>query len=121
MYAIALAAANLAFQWLTPEQGTVTIASTAAILAAILAFTLINHLMVGLVIWLARGENLAESGVFEFLTLIIDFTMLGLGAAAALVWRINPSAVILTAIPLYLLYRALEVPALKREVENVRA
>jgi hypothetical protein len=118
MYGIAITAGGWILQALSSEQASFSLTSTAGILASLGAFTLINHLMVGFVIWLARGENLVQSGVFESLTLIIDFTLIGLGAAAAMIWAINPSAVILTMIPLYLLYRALEVPALRRRVEN---
>lgn len=80
-------------------------------------FTLLNHLMVGMVIWLARGENFAKSGVFSLLALMIDFTMLVMGAFAALVWSVNPIASILTLIPLYLIYNTLRVPALERQSE----
>ena len=37
--------------------------------------------LIGLVIWLARGEDFAKSGVFSRLTLMIDFSLLCLGTA----------------------------------------
>jgi diguanylate cyclase (GGDEF)-like protein/putative nucleotidyltransferase with HDIG domain len=91
---------------------------TIAILAAMAIFTLVNHLLVGIVIWLARGENLVKSGVFGPLTLMIDFSLLCLGIGAALVWVVNPFAVVTVAIPLYLLYSTLRVPALERQTDT---
>jgi diguanylate cyclase (GGDEF)-like protein len=68
-------------------------------------------------IWFARGQNFAQSGIFGMLTLMIDFTLLGLGAVAALIWTINPSAVIFVIIPLYLISVTLKVPNLQRQTE----
>jgi GGDEF domain-containing protein len=90
---------------------------TAALLLALASFTLVNHLLVGLVIWLAQGQRLAQSGVFSLIALIMDLTVLSLGAGAALLWRINPSAALLNVIPLYLVYSTLKLPALERKSE----
>jgi diguanylate cyclase (GGDEF)-like protein/putative nucleotidyltransferase with HDIG domain len=84
---------------------------------AMALFTFLNHLLVGLVINFARGQNFSESGVFGSLTLAIDFTLLGLGGAAALVWEINPYVSFLTLFPLYIMYRTLKLPALERETQ----
>jgi diguanylate cyclase (GGDEF)-like protein len=91
--------------------------STLAILVVMTVFTLLNHLLIGLVIWFARGQNFTQSGVFGLLTVMIDFTLLGLGIVAALIWTINPSAVLLVIIPLYLIYMALKLPNLQRQTE----
>ena len=90
------------------------------ILAAItgmMVFTLINHFLVGMVLWFVRQESLAKSGVMEFFPLMLDFTFWVIGASAALIWRIEPIAVALVLIPLYLLYSTLKVPALERKTE----
>jgi hypothetical protein len=84
--------------------------------AANLVFVFCNHFFVGLVVKLARGQSFAESGVFGFLTLILDFTVLSMGAVTALIWNSNPFAALLNILPLYLLYNALRVPALQRQV-----
>lgn len=86
-------------------------------LAGLAAFTLVNHLMVGLVIWLARGQTLTESGVLGTFTLMLDFALLCLGFIAALIWELNSVAVVLVAFVAYLLYEALKVPALERKAE----
>jgi diguanylate cyclase (GGDEF)-like protein/putative nucleotidyltransferase with HDIG domain len=116
-YALTLQAADLVFgalarAGLSPMQGGIL-----GTVAAMATFTLVNHLLVGLVIWLARGESLAKSGVFGRLTLMIDFSLLCLGTAAALIWRLNPFAVIVTVVPLYLIYSTLRVPALERQTD----
>jgi hypothetical protein len=92
-----------------------------ALFVASLVFVFVNHLLVGLVIKLARGQSFAQSGVFEFLTLFLDFTVLSMGAVTALVWRSSSFAAILNILPLYLLYNALRVPALKRQLQEMRA
>ncbi len=88
-----------------------------AILAGSITFTLVNHLLVGLVIKLARGESLRESGVLGILTLMIDFSLLCLGVTAAVVWTYSPLAIVLTIVPLYLIYSTLRVPALEQQTK----
>jgi len=95
--------------------GPFTPVSTLAYLVAGAIFTVMNHLMVGLVIWLARGENLMRSGVFNLLTLMIDFISFGMGIASGLIWLVSPSAVIFILSPLYLIYTTLQVPSLQHK------
>jgi hypothetical protein len=80
---------------------------------------LLNHLQVGVVIKLARGQSFAESGVFAGYSLFLDFTILAMGAVTALVWISNPLASLLNILPLYLLYRAIQIPALERRVQEL--
>ncbi len=116
-YAIPISMAGLIYGWINPSLEMFNLLGTIGILSALFAFTVLNHLMIGLVIWLARGERFSTSGVFEVLTLMIDFTLMGMGVASALIWLINPSAAILNIIPLYLVYSVLKVPALQRQTE----
>jgi hypothetical protein len=74
-----------------------------------------------LVIQLARGQSFAESGVFGFFTLFLDFTILSMGVVTAFVWFTNPFAAFLNILPLYLLYNAIRVPALARRVEELES
>ena len=85
-----------------------------------LVFVLGNHFLVGWVVKLARGRSFAGSGVFGFLTLFLDFTVLSMGAVTALIWQFNPFASVLNVLPLYLLYNALRVPALQRQLAEVK-
>jgi hypothetical protein len=85
-----------------------------------LVFVFGNHFMVGWVVKLARGRTLAESGVFGFFTLFLDFTVLSMGTVTALLWQYNPLASLLNILPLYLLYHALRVPALIRQLQEMK-
>ncbi len=105
----------LIWQLISVDSTPFTPISALAYLTAAAAFTLLNHLMVGLVIWLARGENLMRSGVFNLLTLMIDFVSFGMGIASGLIWLVNPYAVIFILSPLYLIYTTLQVPSLQQQ------
>ena len=93
---------------------------TLGLVAANMVFVFGNHFLVGAVVKLARGQSFAESGVFEFLTLFLDFTVLSMGSVTALIWQYNPLASLLNILPLYLLYHALRVPALIRQLQDAR-
>ena len=116
-YAIALLVSDLVYHGLQAAAGYTGLVPILAILAAFIAFTLVNHFMVGMVILLARGQSFSQSGVFDFLTVMIDFSLIGMGAGAALIWSVNPFGVVLTLLPLYLIYSTLKVPALQRQTE----
>jgi len=109
---------GFAYRWINPEMTLYTLEGILSILTAMATFTLFNHLMIGLVVWLARGENFAKSGIFNFLPLMIDFILLCMGAGTALIWILNPFAIILAILPLYLIYSTLKVPALERQTET---
>lgn len=83
--------------------------------ALVTTFVLLNHLFVGIVIYLARGEGFRESGVFGWLTVGMDASLFGLGAAGAYIWTVNPWASLLVAPPLALLYFSLRIPMLQRQ------
>ena len=86
-----------------------------AIVAAVgsaASYVLLNHLMVGLVIGLARGISLKESGILNFQNLSTDFVMFTMGYVAAILYQLNPWLILPTLAPLYLIYRALTVPQL---------
>jgi hypothetical protein len=104
-------------------QGTQVFGSEHAlgIIIANLVFVLGNHFLVGFVVKMARGQTFTESGVFWFLTLFLDFTLLCLGGVTALIWQFSPYAAVLNILPLYLLYEALRVPALKRQLQEMKA
>jgi diguanylate cyclase (GGDEF)-like protein/putative nucleotidyltransferase with HDIG domain len=116
-FAIAISVAGLVNNWILTSQLSVEILSTLAAFCALAAFTLLNHLLIGLVIWFARGQTFTESGIFGTLTLMIDFTLLSLGIVAATIWSINSIAALLVFIPLYLIYITLKVPSLQRQTE----
>lgn len=116
-FALTVSATSLLYNGILDLQLPPGLLATLAIFIALASFTLLNHLLIGLAIWFARGQNLQQSGVFGLLTVIIDFTLIALGAVAALIWTTNPSAVFLVLIPLYLIYRTLQVPSLQRQTK----
>ncbi len=118
-YALAISIIGQISVWIMPTglEPTDQLWAVAAILVMMAAFTVINHFLVGMVIKLARGQGFSQSGVFGLLTLMIDFSMLGLGTAAALVANTNIFGIVITILPLYLIYSTLKVPALQRQTE----
>jgi diguanylate cyclase (GGDEF)-like protein/putative nucleotidyltransferase with HDIG domain len=115
--AFGIVASTSILVWQTISDGSTPFAPVSAFgfLATAATFTALNHLLVGLVIWVARGESLMRSGVFHFLTLMIDFVSFGMGIASGLVWLVNPYAVIFILSPLYLIYTTLQVPSLQQQ------
>ena len=81
-------------------------------------FIFINHVMVGLVLWLARGISFRDSQVFAGGSLETDATLIFLGAGMAVFWTTSPLLLVLGVVPLLLLYRALHVPQLEEEAYN---
>ncbi len=117
-YIITAQFASFIYKIINPSGNLVSSTTIIAIIASMAGFTLLNHLIVGLILWLARGENFKKSGVFGITTLLIDLTMLSLGASLAIVWSYNPYALLLFLIPLYPFYEALKIPALERKTET---
>lgn len=89
-----------------------------AVALAAMTFSLTNHLMVGLVLRLARGISFRDSQVFGRDSLEPDITLLFLGVGAAVFWTIHPLLLALGVAPLFLFYRALHVPQLQEEAYN---
>ncbi len=111
--------AGLIYAMVNPGAQPLDLTGALGLAAALLVFVLGNHFLVGLVIKLARGQSFAESGVFAFFTLFLDFTLLSMGAVTAFIWSFNPFASLLNILPLYLLYNAIRVPALSRRVDEL--
>lgn len=119
-HAIPVFLTGLVFTTLTQETSVLGVGNGPGIVTSGLVFVFGNHLLVGLVVKMARGQSFAQSGVFDFLTLFLDFAVLSMGAVTALVWQSSPYAAVLNILPLYLLYNALRVPALKRQVQEMK-
>jgi hypothetical protein len=112
--------AGLVFNALRQGSQALDLNLALALALAAAAFVLGNHLLVGLVVKLARGQSFAESGVLGFFTLFLDFTILSMGAITALVWASHPFASLLNILPLILLYHALRVPKLMHQLAQFR-
>jgi diguanylate cyclase (GGDEF)-like protein len=114
---IAAQAAMLVYSAINPEQNTTSWPAILGIGLGMLCFTLLNHFIVGIVVWLVHGENFKQSGIFGIASFFLDYTMLAIGASLALVWSYNPYAVLIFLTPGYPLYMALRIPALERKTE----
>ena len=108
---------GLVYTFINPEMSLLSFEGILGAMASLAIFTLLNHLMIGLVVWFARGESFAKSGIFDVLPVMIDYTLLCMGAGTALIWVLNPFAIPLTILPLYLIFTTLKVPALERKTE----
>ena len=90
----------------------------AGVLAAGPVFAILNHLMVAMVLKLARGIPIRESGLFGRESIETDLALLAVGAGMATFWAVEPMLIILQVIPLVLFFRALRVPKLQEEAHH---
>ena len=112
-------AARWVFVSLTSDSRTFTTpAAMLAVVLSALAYVVINHLLIGLVIFLARGIGLRQSGVLEIGNLGSDLIQLLLGYVIAIVWQIHPLLILPALSPMAMIYRALTVPQLKQEAHT---
>lgn len=117
-YILLMYVAHLIYVAINPGGEMTSAVAVLALSLSMAAFTLLNHLMVGIIVWLARGESFQKSGVFDVLPLMIDMTLLSLGGSMVIVWNHNPFALVLFSLPLYLIYSTLRVPSLERQTET---
>lgn len=104
------------FQAVAPEAGLGSSWRAAAATAGAAAtFGALNHGMVALVLWLARGIRPRESQVLSWQSLETDLALLAVGVGMATFWTVNPPLVALGMVPLFLFYRALFVPQLEEQ------
>ena len=112
--------AGLAWETISRGEQVLDLASALGLAVANFVFVIGNHSLVGLVVKLARGQSFAESGVLGFFTLFLDFAVLSMGTVTASIWAASPFTSVLNILPLYLLYNALRVPALERQVQKLK-
>jgi diguanylate cyclase (GGDEF)-like protein/putative nucleotidyltransferase with HDIG domain len=116
-YAIAALCSGFLYEFIHSSIAISALVDVFGIVFAMAVFTLLNHLLVGIVINFARGQNFSESGIFGSLTLIIDYTLLCLGGLSAILFETNTAMVLLPLLPLYLIHKTLKLPALERETQ----
>ena len=83
--------------------------------AAAVVFVVLNHLLLAIMLNLARGYSLLETGLFSFDGLSTDLVLAGLGVGVATFWRLNPWLIPFALAPLVLIHRSLAVPQLQAE------
>jgi diguanylate cyclase (GGDEF)-like protein len=116
-YFIVMSVTYLVFGLINPSASLLTPIGILSIAISMGTFTLFNHFIVGIILWLARGENFKVSGIFDTFPLVMDLTFLTFGAMLNVVWNASPYAMILFLFPLYLIYMTLRIPALERQTE----
>ncbi|HLF24994.1 MAG TPA: diguanylate cyclase [Anaerolineae bacterium] len=112
-------AARGVFLALAPDR--TLLAAPVSVLAALIGaivYVILNHLLVGLVLSLARGIRLRESGVLDIANQASDLVQLYLGYVVALLWGLNPLLMLPALAPLVTVYRALKVPQLQQEAQT---
>jgi diguanylate cyclase (GGDEF)-like protein len=82
------------------------------------AYLLLNHLIVGAALVLARSVSWRDSGILERESLLLDFAMLAMGITVAAMVNLSVWLILPAISPLYLIYRSLSVPNLKRQAST---
>lgn len=95
-----------------------TISTLLAFTLAVLAYTFLNHLIVGFALVTARGVSWSESEILSYESLSTDFVMLSMGFLVAICMKINPWFFIAVISPLFLIHRSLSVPTLKKQAST---
>lgn len=85
---------------------------------AALVYVILNHLIVGQALVLARGISWAKSGILNLENLSTDLVMSIMGFVTALLMGLNTWLILPALTPLYLIYRALSVPGLQLQVNT---
>jgi diguanylate cyclase (GGDEF)-like protein/putative nucleotidyltransferase with HDIG domain len=83
--------------------------------AAALTFVLLNHVLLAVMLSLARSYSLRETELFTFDGLSTELILAGLGVGVATFWRLNPWLIPFGLAPLVLIHRSLAVPQLQAE------
>lgn len=116
-YFIAAVGAFLVFELINPSGSLTTPLGVLSIVISMGFFTFLNHFILGIVLWLARGENFKVSRMLDLFPFMMDITLLMFGCVLTVVWSTNPYTLILFLFPLYLIYTTLRIPALERQTE----
>jgi PAS domain S-box-containing protein len=87
-------------------------------LAALVAWIVLNHLLLATMLRLARGHSFRSSGLFSAKTVSMDMVVAALGVALASFWSSNPWLVPAVVAPLLLSHRSFSILALLRESEH---
>src|SRR5918911_286914 len=83
--------------------------------AAAITFVLLNHVLLAVMLNLARRYSLRETELFSFDGLSTELILAGLGVGVATFWRLNPWLIPFGLAPLVLIHRSLAVPQLQAE------
>ncbi|HJS20576.1 MAG TPA: GGDEF domain-containing protein [Anaerolineales bacterium] len=116
-YLIAAEAAGIVYFWSNQISSSASWRDTLAIILGMATFAVLHHIMLGIFLWLTHAATFRKSAVLNFSPLMLEISLFYFGASLSIVWASNPYAILLFAIPAYLLYGALRIPALERKTE----
>ena len=121
-YALCALAAQEAFSYVSTTGGdyisSPDLVFFLAGLAASVSFVAVNHLLLAVVLKLARGHSFRQSGLFTIQSVSTDLVIALLGVVVAAVWIDNPWLVALALAPLVLAQRTLALPKLEAEARQ---
>ena len=84
-------------------------------IAATLVYVILNHTIVAVMLRLARGMRLRETGLLSFQSLSNEMVVGLLGFGLVSFWHTNPWLIPIGIAPMLLIHRSLAVPALEEE------
>jgi diguanylate cyclase (GGDEF)-like protein/putative nucleotidyltransferase with HDIG domain len=84
-------------------------------LAACASFVAVNHVLLAVMLKLARGHSFRDTELFSPSTLSVDLVLTSLGVALATFWETNPWLIPIALGPLLVVHRSLSVPLLQAE------
>jgi diguanylate cyclase (GGDEF)-like protein/putative nucleotidyltransferase with HDIG domain len=91
------------------------VASAAAGFAACVVFVALNHTLMAVMLYLARGHHPRETGLFAIPMLSTEFVLAALGIGVAAFWNVNLWLMPFALAPLLLIHRSLHVPRLEEQ------
>ncbi len=115
--------AGLSARWLNdallmPGSAFAGLSTVVAACCGAVAYVMLNHLLIGEAIVLARKVSWRESGIFNVTNLVTNLVLLLLGYTVAVMWATNPWLILTALSPLVLMYRALNMAKLTREAQT---
>jgi hypothetical protein len=94
--------------WLIGDE---SVRTGTAWLAGAIVFVAVNHVVLAVMLRLARGHTWRTSGLFSFESLSTDLVLATMGVLVTSTWHTNRWLVVLALAPLVLIYRALTIPS----------
>jgi diguanylate cyclase (GGDEF)-like protein len=115
--------AGSAARWVYTATGAetamfLTPSSVLGVTAAALTYVVLNHVLIGQALVLARGVSWRESGIMGIENLVTDLILLLLGYIVAVLWQLNHWLIMPALSPLLLIYRALMIPQLQKQART---
>jgi diguanylate cyclase (GGDEF)-like protein len=103
---------------LTLASPTDTPVNAGAAAAAGVSFVVVNHVLLAVMLHLARGHSFRSTGLFSLDSVVTDVVLAATGVVVALLAQENPWAAPIALLPLVLIHRALVMPALREEARR---